>query len=333
MTKTQEPAVLPDQPTRLETDGPNAVGRMLGLLGDEWTLLIVQQSLRGIRRYGQLMDALPISNSTLTSRLAMLTREGMLERHVYQDKPVRAEYRPTPRTRSLWPVLLAIWEWERHWVPDHAERLPSMHHDTCDADFAPVLGCRSCGRPVAAREIEAEWGPSGSWPRSVPEAATRRRSDAEAVGGQSGLFPDTMTIFGNRWSSALLGAAFRGLSRFHEFESALGAPPTLVAERLKAFVAIGVLEPVESLGRADWVQYRLTEKGRAFFPVVATSLHWAEQWFHAPEGPALLQTHRTCGQDYVPFFICDRCGEPLAAADISIVPAGTAATPPDEESR
>lgn len=320
-----------DEPIRLEVGGTNAIGRMLGLLGDEWTLLIVQHSLWGLRRYGQFMDVIPISNSTLTSRLALLTREGLLTRNVYQTNPLRAEYLPTSRTRSLWPVMLAIWEWERHWVPEHSHGLPAMTHSVCGREFSPVLGCRACDHPLEVREIDAEWGPSGSWSRSVPEAATRRRSESDGASSQSGMFPDTMAIFGNRWSSALMGAALRGLTRFTEFEASLGAPPTLIADRLRTFVSIGVLEAVDDLGRADWVKYRLTEKGRAFFPISATSLQWAERWFHAPEGPALVQTHRTCGAEFVATFACDQCGEPLAGADISIVPfGGTDQSPPEK---
>ncbi|GAA1748005.1 winged helix-turn-helix transcriptional regulator [Aeromicrobium alkaliterrae] len=312
---------MTEEPAELEPGGTNAIGRMLGLLGDEWTLLILQHSLWGVRRYGQFMAAIPISNAVLTSRLRLLTDEGLLERRVYQPNPPRAEYRPTARSRSLWPVLLAIWEWERQWVPDHAEGLPAMRHAVCGSDFAPVLGCRACGEVLHPRDAQADWGPSGSWPRSVPAAVTRRRSDTEGGSGQSGLFPDTMAIFGNRWSSALIGAAFRGLTRFSEFETSLGAPPTLIADRLKVFGAIGVLEPIDNLGRSDWMQYRLTAKGRAFFPVVALALQWAEQWFHAPEGAALEVTHGVCGNPLTAILMCDQCGQPLSGGDVLVVSA------------
>ena len=56
----------------------NAVGRMLGLLGDEWTLLVIQQALMGATRYGEFQARLPISHSVLSSRLQSLTRDGLL---------------------------------------------------------------------------------------------------------------------------------------------------------------------------------------------------------------------------------------------------------------
>lgn len=319
------------RPTELEPGVTNAIGRTLGLLGDEWTLLIIQQALQGVGRFGQLMSALPISNSVLTSRLNLLVREGLLRRHIYQTNPLRAEYVVTDRSRALWPFMLAIWEWERRWVDDHAERLPTMHHQACGHDFSPVLSCGACGKSVEAKDIDGDWGPSGSWERSVPESVTRRRSDSDSARSSAGLFPETMLVYGNRWASALLGAAFRGVTRFSDFEANLGAPPTLVAERLRAFVAIDVLVATQNAQRPDWAEYRLTEKGRAFYPVIAASLQWGQEWFRAPEGPAIVQHHRACGEPFEVTFRCDQCHEVLTGHDITIVGRSDRTTAGEED--
>ena len=68
-------------PTTLGAGGTNAVGRILGLLGDEWTLLIVQQALLGATRYGEFIERLPISNTVLTNRLRTLTRRRTAGSH------------------------------------------------------------------------------------------------------------------------------------------------------------------------------------------------------------------------------------------------------------
>lgn len=302
----------PDQPTQLEADGTNALGKMLGLLGDEWTLLLIQQTFFGLSRYAQFKAALPISDSVLTARLRLLTTEGLLRRHLYQSNPVRAEYLITARGRSLWPFLIAIWDWERRWVPMHADTLPRMVHNTCNQEFAPVVSCAACRRPVSADDITISWGPSGSWERSVPEGAQRRRWGSEHS-GQAGLFPQTMTILGNRWASALIGAAFLGVTRFSGFSDALGAPPTLIAERLRAFLAIEVMSTTRNLA------YQLTEKGRAFFPVLAMAVRWAQCWYLAPDGPALTQRHLGCGEPFEAELCCDRCAERVAGPDVAAV--------------
>jgi DNA-binding HxlR family transcriptional regulator len=313
MTSTADPAA----PTTLSPGGTNAVGRILGLLGDEWTLLIIQQALLGATRYGEFVQRLPISNSVLTNRLRALTHDGLLVRTTYQTRPVRAEYLISPRGRALWPVLLSIWQWERQWVPEHVDRLPGMRHTVCDSDFAPTLTCRSCAEVVTEKQVTARWGPSGSWPRSVPEAATRRRANADGNHHQAGLFPETMSVFGNRWAAALLVCAFLGAGRFTDFQTQLGAPPTLLAARLQTFRANGVLSASQQTGQARG-RYQLTEKGRAFFPVIVTALQCGQQWFHAPEGPAVLLTHLGCGEPFTGVLTCDQCAQPLKGAQVSV---------------
>lgn len=305
-------------PTGLAAGGTNAVGRMLGLLGDEWNLLIVQQAVMGAGRYSHFLSRLPISNAVLSNRLRVLTEESLLVR-------VDAGYLPTERSRSLWPLLMLIWEWERSWVPDRADRLPAMGHRSCGELFAPVLRCSQCRSEAGVDTVDLELGPSGGWERSAPAAATRRRSDSHAAAGQAGLFPETMTVLGNRWAAALLCAAFLGASRFSEFQSLLGAPPTLLSERLQTFCEIGVLGFQPAAGeRGD---YLLTDKGRAFFGILVTALQWAQRWFVAPEGPAIVARHRDCGAEFVAELACNRCGGRLTGAQVTVSAAEGSGNP------
>jgi DNA-binding HxlR family transcriptional regulator len=300
------------EPTPLSPGGTNAVGRILGLLGDEWTLLIIQQALLGASRYGEFMQRLPISNTVLSNRLRALTDSDILVRTPYQSRPVRAEYLITQRGRAFWPVLLSIWDWERRWVPDHVHQLPGMRHTQCGSHFAPTLACRACGEAVTEKDVAARWGPSGSWSRSVPEATTRRRSSADGERGQAGLFPETMSVFGNRWAAAVLVCAFLGTSRFSDFQTQLGAPPSLLSGRLQTFCANGVL----CTSRES--NYQLTEKGRAFFPVIVAALQCGQHWFRAPEGPAVTLTHLGCGKPFVGQLTCDQCARPLKGAQVRV---------------
>lgn len=298
-----------DVPTELARGKTNAVGRALGLLGDEWSLLIIQRAVIGATRYGDFLSQLPISNAVLTGRLQALTKDGILDRVVYQTNPKRSEYHLTARSRSLWPLLVSIWDWERNWVPQHAQVVPALRHSGCGQDCSPVLQCAFCGAVTTSADLDARWGPSGSWPRSVPASANRRRPGTGESGSAAGLFPQTMSVFGNKWSAALLIAAFLGATRFNEFESNLQAPPASIAERLKVFRANGILEGTG--------EYRLTEKGRAFLPVLISALQWGQRWYRAPEGDAVELTHRPCGERFTGVLACDKCGDTLTGAQVS----------------
>jgi DNA-binding HxlR family transcriptional regulator len=117
---------------------------------------------------------------------------------------------------------------------------------------------------------------------------------------------------GNRWAFALLVAAFVGMSRFTEFQTRLGAPPGSIADRLSIFTANGVLARVDG-------RYRLTDKGRALYPVLVTALQWAQWWFRAPEGPAVVLTHTVCGRRFSAVLACDQCARPLTGTQIAAV--------------
>jgi DNA-binding HxlR family transcriptional regulator len=121
-----------------------------------------------------------------------------------------------------------------------------------------------------------------------------------------------MSVMGNRWGFALLVAAFVGMSRFTDFQTQLGAPPGSIADRLSIFTANGVFELSDS-------RYRLTEKGRALFPVLVTALQWAQRWYRAAEGPAVGLTHTFCGRPFELVLTCDQCSEPLRGAGVSAV--------------
>lgn len=308
----------PGPPFELEPGQTNAIGRMLALLGDEWTLLLVRESLLGATRFSDFAH-LPISNAVLTARLQAMVRDGLLQRQIYQQQPLRAGYLATAQCRQLWAVLVSIWHWERTWVDDQVDALPAMHHRACDQDFAPALSCRHCRGVAEVTDIEARWGPSGTWQRSVPRATTRRRLRSGAA-DEAGLFPQTMAIFGSRWSAAIIGAAFMGTRRFGDFQTRLDAPAALIADRLKVFCQIGVLQAAAHPKRSDWSEYHLTPKGLAFYPVIATAIHWAQANYTGAEGPALRQTHLRCGHEFVPLLACDQCSTTLAANSIEVVP-------------
>jgi DNA-binding HxlR family transcriptional regulator len=121
-----------------------------------------------------------------------------------------------------------------------------------------------------------------------------------------------MTVLGNRWSFAILVAAFVGVSRFTDFQTQLNAPPGSIADRMGIFVANGVLVGTDN-------RYRLTEKGRALFPVLIFALQWAQRWFREPEGPAVIVTHTACGQRLSAVMNCDHCARPVHGNEVTTI--------------
>lgn len=101
--------------TSLE-DSSCAIAQALDVVGDWWTLLIVRDTARGVHRFDDLQRELGMSRKVLTERLRLLVEADVLTKVPYQDRPVRHEYRLTPRGHALLPVLIALQDWGDTWL-------------------------------------------------------------------------------------------------------------------------------------------------------------------------------------------------------------------------
>jgi DNA-binding HxlR family transcriptional regulator len=129
---------------------PCSIARTLDVVGDGWTLLVLRDVFRGIRRFDDLAESLEIATNVLALRLKRLTAEGILERIAYQDRPPRYEYAITAKGRDLYPVLLALLQYgDRHLRG--AEPPPRVVvHDTCGRAIEPEFVCPHCRSAVSA---------------------------------------------------------------------------------------------------------------------------------------------------------------------------------------
>lgn len=80
-------------------------------VGDTWTILILRDAHAGLTRFDQFRKNLGIAPTMLTKRLAALTDAGLLERHLYSERPPREEYVLTASGRDFLPVLMMIGAW------------------------------------------------------------------------------------------------------------------------------------------------------------------------------------------------------------------------------
>jgi DNA-binding HxlR family transcriptional regulator len=84
----------------------------------------------------------------------------------------------------------------------------------------------------------------------------------------------TLEVLGDWWTLLIVRDAFRGLTRFKEFEASLGVSSNILAARLKALVDGGVLavSARDQGGRA--LSYALTDRGRALLPTLIAMSLW-----------------------------------------------------------
>src|SRR6266571_1376573 len=83
--------------------------RAVELIGRRWTGAILRAMLVGISRFSDFTEAIPgLSDRMLSERLKELEAEGVVQRCVTPDTPVRIEYRLTDKGRALVSVVEAV---------------------------------------------------------------------------------------------------------------------------------------------------------------------------------------------------------------------------------
>ena len=87
------------------------------LVGRRWTGAIIFVLLRARCRFATLREAISdITDRMLSERLQELEEEGIVERFVMPDTPVRVEYALTKKGRELSTAFEAIGQWAHKWV-------------------------------------------------------------------------------------------------------------------------------------------------------------------------------------------------------------------------
>ena len=132
------------------------VDRSTSLIGDRWSLLVLRELFMGVSRFADLQTQTGATPQMLTARLKRLEADGILQRRAYSTRPLRHEYRLTPKGVELLPVLLALRSWGEKWCKTEGEGLAlTTTHRACGTEVGLDGVCPTCARPVAWPELAA----------------------------------------------------------------------------------------------------------------------------------------------------------------------------------
>ena len=145
---------------------PCSIARTLDIVGEWWTPLILRDLAYGIRRFSEIQEDLGISANILVDRLEALSKEGLIESHIYRQRPSRYEYRLTEKGAELIPALLALMQWGDRWTWPNGEGPVSVVHEQCNHEVRLEVDCPHCERNVAISELRAK--PRQALPPSHP---------------------------------------------------------------------------------------------------------------------------------------------------------------------
>jgi len=126
----------------------------------------------------------------------------------------------------------------------------------------------------------------------------------------------SVDLLGEGWTLLIMREAFSGSRRFEDFQRELGISRNILTLRLNRLVEEGLLTQVEYQERPVRFEYRLTEKGRDVFPIIAAMAAYGEKWLVGPEGTPLILRHTICDSDMHAVVTCSECAQPLTVRDV-----------------
>ena len=86
----------------------------LEICGGKWKALITYILTFGTKRTGELQRLIPgISQKVLIEKLKELEKDGIIEKHVYEEMPPKVEYKLTEYGQSFSNILYAMCFWGR----------------------------------------------------------------------------------------------------------------------------------------------------------------------------------------------------------------------------
>jgi DNA-binding HxlR family transcriptional regulator len=110
-----------------ESDCPPSMKWVRGvlLLQEKWTLFIVSSLMEGPLGFNELSRrARGVNTTTLSQRMDLLEKEGIVTKTVYSTIPPRTSYELTPAGKGLRKVNEAIAQWSEEYLTDTSDVPP-----------------------------------------------------------------------------------------------------------------------------------------------------------------------------------------------------------------
>ncbi len=147
-----------------------SIAASLDIVGDRWTILILRDAFRGLRRFDEFRRDLAIPRAVLSDRLRRLVESGVMVKRAYQDRPTRYEYRLTRMGLELSPILVSLMQWGDRWLS--ADGAPTLLvHERCGTEVDLGFHCFTCERDFSPTEIASRPG------HPAPTDATQEHHD------------------------------------------------------------------------------------------------------------------------------------------------------------
>ena len=246
----------------------SSINRALDQIGDKWSLLLIGEVLWGVNTFSELLAATGMSRGVLSDRLKWLEKVDCLKKKFPNGNPRRPSYHMTKKSVDLYDTALMAMNWERRFFSEPRLDSINLFHEDCQKIFKPVLVCKHCGGEVLAGDIAYQDGPGAKLDERKMKVRRKSSKSIGEVPGVSPTYHNLIHLVGDPWTANLIALAYHGIKRFDAFNRELPIATNVLTDRLKFLVREGVFLAVPYKERPLRVNYFLSEKGLALFPLL-----------------------------------------------------------------
>lgn len=131
-----------------------------------------------------------------------------------------------------------------------------------------------------------------------------------------------LSVLGDRWTMMVVRDCFLGIRRFDQMQQRLGITRHVLADRLRKLETAGVLRREPYQDRPVRYEYRLTERGKALYPILVTLIDWAEDNVPPKTQTAMTILSQETGQPIAPILVDANTGTPITHRNVTVRKTG-----------
>jgi DNA-binding HxlR family transcriptional regulator len=135
---------------------------------------------------------------------------------------------------------------------------------------------------------------------------------------------------GEWWTPLILRDVAYGVRRFGDLQEDLGISANVLADRLEALLAEGILDrrAYQALPRRS--EYHLTQKGAELLPALLALMQWGDRWSWSDGGGPVRVIHEECGEPVRVELRCEHCERAVQPRELRATLSGKLSKPPRE---
>jgi len=143
---------------------------------------------------------------------------------------------------------------------------------------------------------------------------------ADRFADQNCSIARTLAVVGERWTLLVVRELALGRTRFRDLRENVGVSTNVLADRLVALVAHGIVSKVRVAARGQVHDYRLTAKGWDLLPVLVALTQWGDRHAAGAQGPPRAWWHVDCDHETEPELTCSHCRRTLERGSVRVLP-------------